>query len=389
MVRFFLENLFLLAAWLLAGLPYLLAVINFRRRLDVKLRALSNLLCDPEVLRQYKDQFPSRKTLDCAQNLADHYFETFYNYYEYMAGLALNFVTGGVALVFVLAKAGFPVPFMRAQNIQFIQNASWSTAVLWAIIGGYLWNCYDLISRTTNFDLAPDTFSKMWLKLWVASAVAAILSEGVSAGLHPSLGFAVGLISIPVLFEAIADKAGRVLNIKTVQADTSAPIRLLQGATPDVIDRLSDIDISSTVQLAYCDPLHVMMTSNLSWAMILDLINQALLFNYVGPDAVRIRSGGYRGAIELAVIGANLNGTPEQRTIGVRSLSDVATMLQYPEQKVLDLVQTLYDDGQVNLIWDLMGGKYRGRDKAKTPDIAHPSPIIMSQATPEVQKAAA
>jgi hypothetical protein len=111
-----------------------------------------------------------------------------------------------------------------------------------------------------------------------------------------------------------------------------------------------------------------MMSTNLPWVVIIDLIDQALLFNYIGPDVAKIRSGGYRGSIEVATIGAHLNGTPDQRIVGLRSLSNLETLLGWTEAKAIDLVQTLYADSQVALIWDLFGGNYAQRDTTRVPD---------------------
>jgi hypothetical protein len=208
----------------------------------------------------------------------------------------------------------------------------------------------------------------MWLKLWIAAAVASIISSGIAPALQPAVGFAIGLISIPVLFEIVADRASKVLSVKSTEGDTGTAIRVLQGATPNVIDTLNDFDIESTVQLAYCDPMNVMMSTNLPWVVIIDLIDQALLFNYMGPDVAKIRSGGYRGSIEVATIGAHLNGTPDQRIVGLRSLSNLETLLGWTEAKAIDLVQTLYTDSQVALIWDLFGGNYAQRDTTRVPD---------------------
>jgi hypothetical protein len=240
--------------------------------------------------------------------------------------------------------------------------------VLWSIIGSYLWNCYDLIRKTTSFDLSPDAFTRMWLKLWIAAAVASILSAGIIPALQPTAGFAIGLISIPILFEIISDRANKMLNVKSTEGDSSTPVKVLQGTSSGVIDTLNELEIESTVQLAYCDPMNVMMSTSLPWVVIIDLIDQALLFNYIGPDIAKIRGGGYRGSIEVASIGAHLNGSPEQRMVGFRSLNNVAALLGWTEAKVIDLVQTLYTDSQANLIWDLFGGNFATRDRKRVPD---------------------
>jgi hypothetical protein len=362
------KDLLLLLACIAFAVPHILAVLNFRRRLAVKRRALISLLSDPDILDRYKGQFPARQGLSDAESIARDYFATYYNRGEYLSALALNFITGCIALLFVTARVGFPSPILGTHVVTFVQSAAWGNAVLWSLIGSYLWNCYDLIRRTTNFNLTPNAFTKMWLKLWIAAAVASIISSGITSALQPAIGFAIGLISIPVLFEIISDRASKVLNVKSTEGDANTPIKVLQGASSNVIDTLNDFDIESTVQLAYCDPMNVMMSTNLPWVVIIDMIDQALLFNYIGPDIAKIRSGGYRGTIEVATIGAHLNGGAEQRIVGLRSLSNFATLLGWSESKAIDLVQTLYADSQLNLIWDLFGGNFSKRDKTHVPD---------------------
>lgn len=375
-IPFLLKNLSLLAACLLAGVPYLLALLNLRRRSKVKRRALTNLLSDPFILNQYMDQFPAKKGLNDAEKIADDSFKTYYGRFEYLSALILSLLSVSAVLFFILVRIGFPPPFLGTAAIAFVQHAAWGGIVLWALMGSYLWNCYDLIHRTSNFNLPPDAFARMWLKFWVAAAVASVISREPVASLQPALGFAIGLLSIPVLFEAMADKASKFINIKTTEGDITTKIAVLQGATPDVIDTLSDLDIQSTVQLAYCDPITLIVRTNLAWVVIIDLIDQALLFNYLGAEVAKIRSGGYRGCIEVATIGANLNGDAKQKLVGSASLSNFATLLGWQEPKALDLVQTLYTDAQVNLIWDLFGGNYRIREKSSVPDTGNDEPGI-------------
>jgi hypothetical protein len=361
---FLFQNLLLLLACLLAAVPYLFAILNIGR---VKRRDLANLLSDPLILNQYMDRFPAKKGGYDADTIAHNYIKTYYSRFEYLSALALNFLTVSAVLIFILTRIGFAPQFLGGGAITFIQRTGWGHTVMWALIGSYLWNCYELIHRTANFNLPPEAFARMWLKFWVAAAVAAIFSGGVVAGLQPAVGFAIGLVSIPVLFEAVAGKASKALNIKTAEGDTTTKIAALQGAIPDVIDALSELDIESTVQLAYCDPMTLMVRTNLPWLVIIDLIDQALLSNYIGADVAKIRSGGYRGSIEVATIGANLNGKATQKAIGMASLTDLATLLGWTEAKAMDLIQTLYEDTQVNLIWDLLGGNYSTRNKSSVP----------------------
>ncbi|MGD0832248.1 MAG: hypothetical protein ABR907_15005, partial [Terracidiphilus sp.] len=97
----------------------------------------------------------------------------------------------------------------------------------------------------------------------------------------------------------------------------------------------------------------------------------------MGAEVSKIRCGGYRGCIEVATIGANLNGDDKQQAVGKASLTDLATLLGWPEPKALDLVQTLYIDAQVNLIWDIFGGNYSTRNKDDVPETTeNPAPVM-------------
>lgn len=376
-----LDNLMLLVTCVALAVPHALAVLNFRRRVAVKRRSLLSLLADPDILNRYRGLFPATKRLNDAEGIATDFFTTYYNRSEYVSALALNFLTGSAALVFVTTRIGFPPPALDQHLVRFIQGVPWGSAALWSMIGSYLWNCYDLIRKTTNFDLSPDAFTRMWLKIWIAAAVASILARGLTPALQPTVGFAIGLISIPMVFEIVSDRANKVLNVKATEGDSSTLIRVLQGASPSVIDALTALNIESTVQLAYCDPMNVMMSTSLPWVVIIDLIDQALLFNYIGPDIAKIRGGGYRGSIEVATIGANLNGSPELRIVGLRSLSNLAALLGWTESKAIDLVQTLYTDSQVNLIWDLFGGNFASRDRRHVPDAEAVKMLITADLT--------
>ena len=347
--------LLLSLACILAAAPYGLAVLNFQCKASVKRRDLASLLSEPKIMQKYQKRFPSKKSLDTPDRIAKDIFATYFNLGEYMVALVFILVTVSAAVIYVSARIGIPPPFLGDTLSAQIKSATWGEAVFWALTGSYLWNCYDLIHEVATFNLRPDVLTKMWLKFWVAAAVAAVLSGGATAGLQSTMGFAVGLVSIPALFGAISDKASKILSIKTTEGDTTTQIKVLQGASSAVIDTLADIDIQNTVELAYCDPMHVLMSTNMALAVILDLIDQALLFNYMGMDVTKIRGGGYRGSIEVATVGQNLRGKGDARKAAEQSIVDLMAMLEWKEPKVRDLVETLYQDLQVSLIWEFWG----------------------------------
>jgi len=192
-----LHGLLLLAACVLAGIPYLLAVLNFRRRTAVKRRALLSILSDEDILRQYQHRFPNRKGLDNAESIAQDYFSTYYNRSEYMAGLALNFFTGSAALILILTQIGFHPSFVSRPSRQIRPGRAIRPH---SPMG---------VDRQLSVELLrPDPphhkFQSAARRLHQDVAETVVCGRGrryslgrIAPGLQPVLGFAIGLISIP------------------------------------------------------------------------------------------------------------------------------------------------------------------------------------------------
>jgi hypothetical protein len=62
--------------------------------------------------------------------------------------------------------------------------------------------------------------------------------------------------------------------------ETSNDIVKLQGINRWIIERLSNEDITTVTQIAYCDPIRLIMRSNLTFNFVTDCMNQALAVIY-------------------------------------------------------------------------------------------------------------
>lgn len=73
-----------------------------------------------------------------------------------------------------------------------------------------------------------------------------------------------------------------------------------------VIDRLQEEGIYTIQQLAYADPVDLVIRSNFQYAHIVDWVDQAILSIYMPDTLDRLRPCGIRGALEFA----HLQGNP-------------------------------------------------------------------------------
>ena len=98
------------------------------------------------------------------------------------------------------------------------------------------------------------------------------------------------------------------------------------------------------------------MRTNIEWKIILDVIDQSILFNYIG-DKLRILCPiGIRGAIEVAIIGqALLSDNQQVRKRAAALVKLVASRLDEADRGVLNLIEMLNEDVQVQFIRALWG----------------------------------
>jgi len=112
-----------------------------------------------------------------------------------------------------------------------------------------------------------------------------------------------GAFPLKTLSTVASGIAKKNIDVESVKTPGEGPtLQLLEGMTPDVVDLLEEVGLSSTQHLAYADPIKLFMRTNLPWKVTLDLVDQALLSNYVGAKVEQLRVFGIRGAIELGAV---------------------------------------------------------------------------------------
>jgi len=131
--------------------------------------------------------------------------------------------------------------------------------------------------------------------------------------------------------------------------------------TPELLDRLEEADVASPTGLANADPFQLFLRTNIIWRHILDLIDQAILAQYVGEKIRAVRSAGIRGSIEAALVAQRLlppnegDDPPDPSVVESAGVTNerVSFVLDQAPQVTRNLLQNLYEDAQVKLISDL------------------------------------
>jgi len=110
------------------------------------------------------------------------------------------------------------------------------------------------------------------------------------------VAFGLGLFPLKDTFEYARNMAKKKLEISVDPEEVKGlPMGLVEGLNKKVVDRLDEEGITSIVDLAYSDPIKLFLKTNYPWAWVIDVMDQALLINYIGSKVEAVRPIGIRG----------------------------------------------------------------------------------------------
>lgn len=366
-------------AAILPALPYVVLYLAYRRTLQGKKLTVQQVMVRQNVFTSYLSAFgksdaASGKPLT-PQDVVETLFNLYYHWGSYAFGIALNVVITTIMSGAILSQAGVPLglpPALYTLAQRLLPTAAFGFA------GAYIWNLYDLVNRYRGVDITPASFQFAWLRLLAGSIVGPLGALAVTEGIKNIVAFGLGVLPLQTIFQFFADYATKRLAIASDQAPAAGPtLHHLQGMTRSEIERMAEEGIDSAATLAYTDPMKLFLKTDIEWVVVIDIIDQALLFNYVGDKLDLLRLVGIRGSIETAVIYQRLRtGNQQEITEAEALIAVLATKLGLGVPETRNLIRTVWEDDQVDLLWQLFGDAYTrsrgcsgkdGGDGAETP----------------------
>ena len=168
-----------------------------------------------------------------------------------------------------------------------------------AIAGAYMWVVNDLISRARRLDFSPSDVQWGVLRLVIAVPMGYAFAAIAAPTAGPFIAFALGAFPLTTVTSMLGKLANKSLGLEATAEEASDDIIKLQGINKAIVERLSNEDITTISQIAYCDPVQLVMRSNLNFIFVTDCMNQALAWMYLEDGMNKIRQFGLRGAVEI------------------------------------------------------------------------------------------
>ena len=346
----------------------------FRPVLSGRRKEIRSIMSRGGTFKEYLRAFGSVADQDSEKTLDGLFFQTF-GRTKYYFPLAILVLVSVIAMVIVLTRAGFDLglPDLLSKQIH-----SLGLNVIAGLGGAFIWGTYDALRRYETIDLAPADLHYISLRLVLAPILAPMVTAAFTDSLQPVLAFGVGAFPVATLLNFIKGQARTKLNITGLSEPAEGPtLQYLQGITPTMLQRLKDSGFESVEHLAGADPIKMLLKTNIEWKVILDLMDQAILFGYVGEKIAKLRPLGIRGAIELATIQNSLESGEVQEAQRARNLvSYAAKVLEQDESAVLNMIVETYEDVQVNFLWSLWGDASLEDEEDEEADMAAPQPSV-------------
>jgi hypothetical protein len=286
------------------------------------------------------DAYRVRLASDC-ERFCLREFKGEFGHVHFVLPMILASVTMALVVLFLVGQ-GFGAPVGPAPP----------TAVTFALIGGLLWTLYVLFRDYARTDLRPASFN------WISFRFVLALAIGLVADrLFPAAAADLGAFVLATIPFGDAHRFIRSKVPGLAVEEVRPPLTVVQGVDPETVERLSELGIHTVQQLAFVDPLRLMLGTNLSPKVLIDWIDQALLYIYVGDDIAKLRPRGIRGAIEMASLyREEYYARPDAvDKAGLQVIASVAAALSISAEEVLKLVRSLYQDNQVLTLWRLWG----------------------------------
>jgi hypothetical protein len=332
-------------ASLFAGILYPVIYFGYRQVLAQKRLEIKNVVTD-DIEKIYRQVFGIP---------TDVLFRKSYSVYSYACAVLVNGAVGFCLVFLALERSGLTC----SGSVELKNTVLKIPPTLFAALAGaYLWGLNDALRRYQSVNLTPESLHFMWLRAAIAGAISPFVAMTLQGGPATLIAFGLGAFPLSTLGDFLRAQATERLNIKTHPNPSEGPtLQNIQGLTASTLDSLAEIGLESTEHLAYADPLKLFLRTNLPWKVILDLIDAAVLFNYVGIKVEGLRPLGIRGALELSDVN-ELLADEKTKDQGIDLVRLIAMAIGQPEEGVRNLIQTVEDDYQVQFIGELWGSAY-------------------------------
>jgi hypothetical protein len=177
--------------------------------------------------------------------------------------------------------------------------------IIMALAGGYVWSVYQIFARIRASELSPSDLYEIDLGVLASIPVgfAFSLITAELDGVRSFMAFAASAFPLREVSRLVRQNTTRKM-LESTDASTTRPTELhlgtaIEGLSDQTLARLSELRITTVLDMAYCDPIKVMVQTGFPLPVIVDWIDQSLWALYVGDLKAQFDKCGLRCSLDV------------------------------------------------------------------------------------------
>lgn len=322
-------DLAFLVGWIALLLPAVMYLgIAWPKRRELLFGRLS-----PAAIRLYYEQFfPSYVLPPGDAPLRSRFRKDFHKLYgrrHYILPLALMAIISGAGI------------WITARSLQgsLCFSASVRTSLpiaISAFLGAYAWVLYDQFARCRSGDFTShDVYAAVYRFL-----IAIPLGVSLAAFARPEVGmgmaFLLAAFPTTTLFTFARRLVSKNLGVGEGKEGGQLELEKLQSIGRSNAERYLDEGVSTIAELAWANPIDLMVRTNRELNFVIDSISQALLWVYLEDGVQKLYPLSLRGAQEVSTLLDDLaSRNPKAKAGAERSLQTAAGLMGLDRESLL------------------------------------------------------
>jgi hypothetical protein len=176
-----------------------------------------------------------------------------------------------------------------------------------ALLGAYVWILFEFISESVRRTLSTSNILWATFRIAIAAPLAGAVTSMFEPGIGLSIAFLLGSFPTQPLMVLVRRLATKKLGLGDEPEGLESEVQGLDSIDRRTAERLADENVTAVVQMAYCNVVEISIRTGMRLDVVADYAGQALVWDYLGKDAAKLRPLGIRGASEVADLWTELN----------------------------------------------------------------------------------
>ena len=364
------SNLLWFVMWTLSAVPCVTCLVYYYRRLWARRTLLKNTLTSMSLDTDYmKMRHPECK------NPSKEFGACFDR--DFREGLSAGDYLWPVTLATVLCLVGWFLTLSLVHtSFSGMKEAGTFPPATFAFgfVGAYLASLLNMFDQFRTLNLDPSAYYSIVARLLFSSTAAYLIGHVMKDPFSELAAVGIGLIPVEEVRDFIVNKTSQVAGTAGAEGERGLGLKVIQGLEDRLTRKqLVDMNIATVQALATSDPFWLFFQTTLPLRTIVDMIDKAIVYLYIGDTLNDLRKHGINGVIELVALAKLAAKEPayeiadaDEARIGqffeqvdaAVLIQKVADTLKQDPAELRAFIYNCYFDPQISLLYEIWGKYY-------------------------------